>query len=476
MGRELFVGWVPACFKPIFVLCPPRESLPFIKIELNVLPVIAIVGRPNVGKSTLFNCLTKSRDALVADLPGLTRDRLYGEGRLGDRPYLVVDTGGIGEPEVAMDNLMAGQTERAIQEADQILFLVDARSGLTSADQTIAQSLRETSKPVCLVVNKVDGLNADVVTSEFYSLGFGKPYPISTAHGHGVTSLIETVLEKLPLEEIPAEASEERGVRIAIVGRPNVGKSTLINRMLGEERVVVYDQPGTTRDSIAIPFERHGKHYVLIDTAGVRKRRHITETVEKFSVIKTLQAIESCNVAVLVIDAQEGITDQDLHMLGFVMDAGKAIIIVVNKWDGLPQDQRETIHRELSRRLVFIDYAEIKFISALHGTGVGELYPLIEEAYASATRPLVTSELTRILEQAIATHQPPLVQGRRIKLRYAHAGGHNPPYIIIHGKQTRSLPDSYRRYLESFYRKALHLVGTPVRIEFRDSVNPYLKE
>lgn len=441
-----------------------------------MLPVIAIVGRPNVGKSTLFNCLTKSRDALVADWPGLTRDRLYGEGRLGDRSYIVVDTGGVGEQEVAIDNLMAGQTERAIQEADHILFLVDARSGLTAGDLSIAQSLRESGKPVSLVVNKVDGLNSAIVTSEFYALGLGEPYPIASAHGHGVTSMIEAVLEKFSSPEIETEVSKVPGIRIAIAGRPNVGKSTLINRMLGEERVVVYDQPGTTRDSIEIPFERFGKHYVLIDTAGVRKRRHITEVVEKFSVIKTLQAIESCNVAILVIDAREGITEQDLHLLGFVLDAGKAIIIAVNKWDGLSQDQRDTVHRELSRRLVFIDFAEIKFISALHGTGVGELYPLIEDAYASATQPLITSELTRILEQAVATHQPPLVQGRRIKLRYAHAGGHNPPFIIIHGKQTRSLPDSYRRYLESFYRKALHLVGTPVRIEFRDSVNPYLKD
>lgn len=441
-----------------------------------MLPVIAIVGRPNVGKSTLFNCLTKSRDALVADWPGLTRDRLYGEGRLGNRSYIVVDTGGVGEQEVAIDNLMAGQTERAIQEADHILFLVDARSGLTAGDLSIAQSLRESGKPVSLVVNKVDGLNSAIVTSEFYALGLGEPYPIASAHGHGVTSMIEAVLEKFSSPEIETEVSKVPGIRIAIAGRPNVGKSTLINRMLGEERVVVYDQPGTTRDSIEIPFERFGKHYVLIDTAGVRKRRHITEVVEKFSVIKTLQAIESCNVAILVIDAREGITEQDLHLLGFVLDAGKAIIIAVNKWDGLSQDQRDTVHRELSRRLVFIDFAEIKFISALHGTGVGELYPLIEDAYASATQPLITSELTRILEQAVATHQPPLVQGRRIKLRYAHAGGHNPPFIIIHGKQTRSLPDSYRRYLESFYRKALHLVGTPVRIEFRDSVNPYLKD
>lgn len=445
--------------------------------ELKMLPVIAIVGRPNVGKSTLFNRLTKSRDALVADLPGLTRDRLYGEGRLGHRNYIVIDTGGIGSPEGEIDDLMVEQTKRAVQEADQILFLVDARSGLTASDQTIAQFLRESGKPICLVVNKVDGLNPDIAIGEFYALGLGQPHPVATAHGHGVVSLIDDVLQSLSFPaENEMDTNKQQGIRIAIVGRPNVGKSTLINRMLGEERVVVYDQPGTTRDSISIPFERHGKHYVLIDTAGVRRRRHITEVVEKFSVIKTLQAIESCNVAILVVDAQEGIKEQDLHVLGFILDTGKAIIIAVNKWDGLTTDQREAVRNELARRLVFIDFAEIKFISALHGTGVGELYPLIEQAYESAKRPLVTSELTRILEQAVATHQPPLVQGRRIKLRYAHAGGHNPPYIIIHGKQTSSLPDSYRRYLEGFYRKSLHLVGTPVRLAFKDSVNPYLKD
>jgi GTP-binding protein len=415
-------------------------------LVINVVPVIAIIGRPNVGKSTLFNCLTRSRDALVADFPGLTRDRLYGEGRLGNRPYIVIDTGGLFGPNDEMSQHTGKQTQLALAEASHILFLVDARSGLTSADQTIADQLRASGKTITLVVNKIDGLDATTAVSEFYTLGFNQ---------------VEAI-------------EDEAGIKIAVIGRPNVGKSTLINRMLGEERVVVFDQPGTTRDSIYIPFERHGKHYTLIDTAGVRRKGRIKETIEKFSVVKTLQAIQSCHVAVFVVDAQENITEQDLHLLGFIIDAGKALVIAVNKWDGLSNDQRERIRSELDRRLAFLDFAEIKFISALHGTGVGELYPYIEAAFASANRTLVTSELTRLLEKAIATHQPPAVSGRRIKLRYAHAGGQCPPKIIIHGKQTRSLPESYRRYLIGFFRKALKLTGTPIKIEFRDSDNPYI--
>lgn len=438
-----------------------------------MLPVIAIVGRPNVGKSTLFNCLTKSRAALVADLPGLTRDRLYGEGRIGDKPYIVIDTGGIGIHDNAMDTLTAAQAQHALEEADLVLFLVDARSGITAVDQEIVQSLRTLSKPKLLVVNKVDGLDADIASNEFYALGLGEPHPIASAHGRGIQKLMEVALAQLPAPD-NTEAATAPGIRIAVIGRPNVGKSTLINRMLGEERVVVFDSPGTTRDSIAIPYERHGQHYVLIDTAGVRRRSKIAETVEKFSVIKTLQAVESCHVAVLVVDGQEGITDQDLHLLGFILEAGKAVVIAINKWDNLSTEQREYVRSELARRLVFADFATIKFISALHGTGVGELYPLIIQAYESANKHFSTAELTRLLERALAAHQPPLVQGRRIKLRYAHPGGHNPPRIIIHGKQTNSLPNSYRRYLEGFYRKALQLAGTPIRIEFRDSENPYI--
>lgn len=440
-----------------------------------MLPVIAIVGRPNVGKSTLFNCLTRSRAALVADSPGVTRDRLYGQGYSGDRAYIVIDTGGLsGKEEEGIPSLMAQQTRQAVLEADHVLFLVDARAGLNSVDQTIAQFLRQSGKPITLVLNKMDDLDVDIASVEFYSLGLGQPQPISATHKRGVETLMEKVLQTLPAPT-EEDVAEERGIRIAIVGRPNVGKSTLINRMLGEERVVVYDQPGTTRDSIAIPFERRGTPYVLIDTAGVRRRRAVEEALEKFSVIKTLQAIEAANVVIMVIDARMGISEQDLHLLGFILDAGKCLVIAINKWDGLDADRRAEVQRELERRLVFVDFAEVKFISALHGTGVGELFPLVDAAYASAMRKLATPELTRILEDAIATHQPPLVHGRRIKLRYAHSGGHNPPIIVIHGKQTRSLPDAYRRFLESYYRKTLRLVGTPIRIVFKDAENPYLK-
>jgi GTP-binding protein len=443
----------------------------------NLLPVIAIVGRPNVGKSTLFNRLTQRRDALVADLPGVTRDRIYGEGRIGARPYLVVDTGGLGWVEDGIDELTVKQTEQAVQEANYILFLVDGRSGLLPDDQIIAKNLRATGKPFALVINKTEGFDSQIVKSDFYKLGISAMYAIASAHGQGVESLMEAVLKQLPEPEAPNETILNKdAIRIAIVGRPNVGKSTLINRLLGEERVVVYDQPGTTRDSVYIPFERHGKHYVLIDTAGVRKRGQIRETIEKFSVVKTLQAIESCNIVVLVINAREGVTEQDLHLLGFVLEAGKGLVLAINKWDGLTAEQRDNVRQTLDRRLVFVDFARLKFISALHGTGVGELYPYIEEAYTAANRSLQTAELTRILEKAIETHQPPLVRGRRIKLRYAHPGGHNPPVIVIHGKQTSSLPDSYKRYLASTYRKTLKLMGTPVRLEFRDSENPYVKD
>ncbi len=437
--------------------------------------VIALIGRPNVGKSTLFNRLTKTRDALVADFPGLTRDRLFGKGRVGDKPYIVVDTSGVsGSEEEGVEEIMAGQTQQAIAEADAIIFLVDGRAGLTPVDQEVAQYLRQSHKKVFLAVNKAEGLNCDIVLSDFYSLGLAELHAIAAAHGSGITELMDAVLNNVvepSEEEIPAE---QLGIKIALVGRPNVGKSTLTNRLLGEERVVVYDQPGTTRDSIYIPYTRHNKAYILIDTAGVRRRHSVRETIEKFSVIKTLQAIESANVVVLVVDAREGVAEQDLHLLGFILQAGKGLVIAINKWDGLTEDQKNAVKKDISRRLVFADFVKIKFISALHGTGVGELYPLIERAYESANQKMSTSKLTRILEQAIASHQPPLVNGRRIKLRYAHAGGHNPPIIVIHGKQTKSLPSSYRRYLEGFYRKALNLVGTPIKIELRDSENPYV--
>ena len=439
------------------------------------LPIIAIVGRPNVGKSTLFNVLTRSRDALVADWPGLTRDRKYGQGKVGSRPYLIVDTGGLGAEEHAIDELMVQQAELAIQEADHILFLVDARAGLTAADEVIATKLRQLNKSITLAVNKSENLNDIQAASEFYSLGLSEPIAISASHKQGIDDLIEKLLARLPVADMTS-LTEHAGIKIALVGRPNVGKSTLVNRLLGEERVVVYDEPGTTRDSISIPYERYGKHYVLIDTAGVRRKRSVQETIEKFSVIKTLQAIETANVVILIINAREGITEQDLHLLGYIIEAGKALVIAVNKWDGLTIEQRNAVRTGLDRRLVFAKFAKIKFISALHGTGVGELYPLIEEAYVAATKELATSELTRLLEKAVAAHQPPLVQGRRVKLRYAHPGGSNPPLIVIHGKQTAKLPNAYKRYLESFYRKALNLIGTPIRIEFKDAENPYIEK
>ncbi|RMG58377.1 MAG: ribosome biogenesis GTPase Der [Gammaproteobacteria bacterium] len=455
-------------------------------------PVIALVGRPNVGKSTLFNRLTRSRDALVADFPGLTRDRKYGRGRIGARDYLVVDTGGLSGEEQGMDAEMARQTRQAIEEADAILFLVDGRDGVTAADEQIAAELRSTGRPVFLVVNKTDGIDAQIAASEFWQLGLGEPIPIAAAHGRGVASLMHRVLDSLPAPEaLPSsermeqtdgrepegdEGQEESlpdTIRIAFIGRPNVGKSTLINRLLGEERVVVYDQPGTTRDSIEIPFERDGERYVLIDTAGVRRRARIREAVEKFSIVKTLQAIESAHVVIAVLDAREGVTDQDAHLLGLAAEAGRSIVVAINKWDGLSQEQKEAIRRSIDVKLPFLDFAEIHFISALHGTGVGHLFDSVREAFRSAFIQVSTSRLTRLLEEAVATHQPPLVRGRRIKLRYAHQGGKNPPTIVIHGNQTASIPGSYQRYLRNFFRKALGIVGTPIRLEFRTGENPY---
>ena len=435
-------------------------------------PVIALVGRPNVGKSTLFNCLTRSRDALVADQPGLTRDRKYGEGRVGDYPYLVVDTGGLSGDKDGIDELMADQVWLAVEEADVILFLVDARDGLVAGDHEIAKRLRTINKPVHLVVNKIDGADLAVVTADFYQLGLGEPLGITASQGGGVRDLVSEVLPELPESEIET-SEEDLGIKIAIVGKPNVGKSTLINRILGEDRVLAYDMPGTTRDSIFVPFERRGQKYTFIDTAGVRRRKKVHDKLEKFSVIKALQAIERAHVVVLVIDAHEGISDQDAHLLGFVLDEGRALVIAVNKWDGLDSSERERVKYELGRKLQFVDFAKLFFISALHGTGVGDLFKPINKAYMSATRQFSTSELTRILERAVEDHQPPLVRGRRIKLRYAHQGGRNPPTIVIHGNQTKDVPDAYKRYLQNTYRKALKLEGTPVRIEFKTGANPF---
>lgn len=438
-----------------------------------MLPLIAIVGRPNVGKSTLFNSLTRTRNALVADVPGLTRDRQYGLGQRGSQPYMVVDTGGLSDVAAGMDELVAQQAWRAIDEADAVLLLVDGRAGLNSADQDIAERLRRFGKTPHLVVNKAEHRDPHLVSAEFHALGLQHVHVIAAAHNQGVESLMEAVLATLEIADAELAHTTEGTIRLAIAGRPNVGKSTLVNRLLGEERMLASDQPGTTRDSVSIPFERNGQHYLLMDTAGVRRRARVHEVVEKFSVIKTMQAIEQSHVTLLVLDAQQGISDQDASLLGLIVDSGRALVIAVNKWDGLDADQRTQVKRELQRRLGFVDFAKVHLISALHGTGVGELLQTVKHAYYAATSKLATPELTRILEQAVAAHQPPLVHGHNIKLRYAHQGGQNPPLIIIHGNRVESVPETYRRYLVNTYRKALKLYGTPIRVEFRGGKNPY---
>ena len=439
-----------------------------------MLPVVALVGRPNVGKSTLFNFLTRTRDALVADLPGLTRDRQYGFGRIGPVPYIVVDTGGLSGSKDALDGLMARQTARALDEADVVLFMVDAREGLTAADEQVADMLRRRGRPVTLVVNKAEGQLAAMAGAEFHRLGLGEPAVISSAHGDNVRALMDAVLAPFPADaEGEADARADDTVRVAVVGRPNVGKSTLINRMIGEDRLVAYDLPGTTRDAVEVPFERDGTRYILVDTAGVRRRSRVEEAVEKFSIIKTLGAIDAASVVIAVLDARDGVTEQDASLLGLAAERGRALVIAVNKWDGLPPDQRDTVRRQLDLKLPFVEYAPVQFISALHGTGVGDLFGLVDASHAAAHRDLPTPELTRILQDAVTAHQPPLVRGRRIKLRYAHQGGRNPPVIVIHGNQAELLPDAYRRYLANIYRKAFHLRGTPVRIELRSGDNPY---
>ncbi|WP_414828041.1 ribosome biogenesis GTPase Der [Alteromonas sp. H39] len=455
-----------------------------------MLPVVALVGRPNVGKSTLFNRLTNTRDALVADFPGLTRDRKYGQATFEQRQFIVVDTGGITGDEEGIDAHMAQQSLLAIEEADVVLFLVDARAGMLPADQGIADHLRRLDKQVFLVANKVDGIDGDSESAEFYSLGLGNIHQIAAAHGRGVSQLMTQALSplseafpemqvqpKAEEQEEDAESQRERlqslPIKLAIVGKPNVGKSTLTNRILGEERVVVYDMPGTTRDSVYIPMSRDEREYILIDTAGVRKRRKITEAVEKFSIVKTLQAIEEANVVLLVVDAREGISDQDLSLLGFILNSGRSLVLAVNKWDGLNTDIKDELKRELDRRLGFIDFARLHFISALHGSGVGNLFESVQEAYNSATKRINTSMLTQIMEMAQQDHQPPLVRGRRVKMKYAHAGGYNPPVIVIHGNQVNDLSASYKRYLMNYFRKALDVMGTPIRIEFREGANPF---
>ncbi|WP_444676782.1 ribosome biogenesis GTPase Der [Halomonas sp. E19] len=437
-------------------------------------PVIALVGRPNVGKSTLFNRLTRTRDALVADFPGLTRDRKYGNGLLGGKAYTVIDTGGISGDEEGIDAAMAEQSLVAIDEADIVLFMVDARAGLHVADEAIANHLRVNQKKTWLVVNKTDGLEEHSAMADFWTLGLGDPHPIAAAHGRNVTTLIEEVLAPFPErdESIPADVGT-KGIRIGVIGRPNVGKSTLVNRLLGEERVVVFDEAGTTRDAIEIPFERRGKPYVLIDTAGVRRRKNVSLIAEKFSIIKTLEAIKECHVAVMVLDARTGLVEQDLHLLDFVLTSGRALVLAVNKWDGLESEAKEDMRAELKRRLGFADYAELHFISALHGTAVGDLYPSIERAFASAHSRWSTNRLTTLLQDAVSQHPPPLVHGRRIKLRMAHQGGTNPPIIVVHGNQTEALPEAYKRFLTNTFRKVLKVRGTPIRFEFRSGQNPF---
>jgi len=441
-----------------------------------MLPVVALVGRPNVGKSTLFNALTKTRDALVADLPGVTRDRHYGVCRLGARPFVLVDTGGLSGERVDIDELTEKQVQRAIDEAAICVLLVDAREGLLPQDRAILDRLRRTGKPVLLTVNKTDGIDLQTALAEFASLGVAASFAIAAAHARGLDTLLAATLALLPAdadEDGLTEHGASGGTRVAIVGRPNVGKSTLVNRLLGEERVVVSDIAGTTRDSIHVPLERDGKRYTLIDTAGVRRRGRVEDALEKFSVIKTLQSIAAAEVVAVMLDAGEGVTDQDLALIGQVLEAGRALVIVANKWDGLEQYDRERCKAGLERKLDFVAWARIVFLSAKHGSGLRELMRAIDRAGASASRELGTSDLTRALEKAVAAHQPPLVRGHSPKLRFAHPGGDHPPTVVIHGSRTKHIADSYRRYLENFFRKRYKLEGTPIRVEFREGENPY---
>jgi len=442
-------------------------------------PVIALIGRPNVGKSTLFNRLTRSRDALVADLPGLTRDRHYGEGRIGERPFLVIDTGGF-EP-VAKEGIvyeMAKQTKQAVAEADVVIFIVDGRQGLTPHDKTITDFLRKTGRSVMLVVNKAEGMKYTSVTADFYELGMGDPYVISAAHGDGVSDLVEEALD-IAFAQRPSEMEEPeeivKGIRIAIVGRPNVGKSTLVNTLLGEERVIAFDMPGTTRDSIEIPFERDGQHYSLIDTAGIRRRGKVFEAIEKFSVVKTLQSVSEANVVLLLLDAQQDISEQDAHIAGFILESGRALVVGVNKWDGLQSDRRDEIKMDIERKLNFLTFAKFHFISALKSTGIAPLMKSIDAAYAAAMANLSTPKLTRALIEAVEHQQPKRKGSIRPKLRYAHQGGQNPPIIVIHGNALEAVGDVYKRYLEKHFRETFSLTGTPLRIEMRSGKNPFDK-
>ncbi|MEO0574364.1 MAG: ribosome biogenesis GTPase Der [Pseudomonadota bacterium] len=437
-----------------------------------MLPVVALVGRPNVGKSTLFNRLTRTRDALVADYAGLTRDRQYGYGKVGPHPYLVIDTGGLAGADDGVEALMQAQAVQAIDESDAVVFMVDAREGLLAGDEDIVVMLRRRDTPVFLAVNKAEGLDRDTVAAEFYSLGIGEPLVISAAHGDRVTPLIEHVLASCPAPVDDDDLGNDT-VTVTVAGRPNVGKSTLINRLIGEERLVAFDRPGTTRDSVRVPFSREGRDYTLIDTAGVRRRARVNETIEKFSIIKTLQAIEQSNVVIGVLDAREGVTDQDVSLFGLIIERGRALVIAVNKWDGLDPDSRKKLRDGLDMKLGFTDFAPSHFISARHGTAVGKLLPDVDRVHEAACRELSTAALTRALETAVEAHPPPMSRGRRPRLRYAHQGGRNPPVIVIHGNQAERLAASYRRYLINYFRKVFKLRGTPIRLQLKTSKNPY---
>ncbi len=439
-----------------------------------MLPLVALVGRPNVGKSTLFNALTRSRDALVHDQPGVTRDRNYGVCRLQEPHFMVVDTGGIAGDEEGLAGATARQARAAAEEADLVLFIVDGREGASALDDDILRWLRKAARPTLLVINKIDGVDENAARAEFARYGFGDVLAIAASHRQGVDDLVDEVLERLPEEgDATALDDDPARMRIAFVGRPNVGKSTLVNRLLGEERMIASEVPGTTRDSIAVDMERDGRQYRLVDTAGLRRKSRVDEAVEKFSIVKTLQAIEQCQVAVLMLDAGEGVTDQDATVLGAILDAGRAFVVAVNKWDGLTTYQREQAEALLSRKLGFVDWAEAVRISAKHGSGLRELFRAIHRAHASATREFGTSELNKALEIAYETNPPPSIRGHVSKLRFVHPGGTNPPTFIVHGTRLKVLPDSYTRYLENFFRKRFKLVGTPVRFVFKEGDNPY---
>ena len=438
-----------------------------------MLPVIALVGRPNVGKSTLFNRLTGTRDAIVADVPGVTRDRQYGFGKLGPVPYIAIDTGGLIEHPVGIETAMRVQTERAVREADRLVLLADARGGLTPQDHFVARELRRSGKPVYLAINKAEGADGDLLAADFQQLGLGLPIAISASHGQNCRELMDVVLAGLtPSADV---SSDESAIRIAIIGRPNVGKSTLVNRLIGEERVIASEVPGTTRDSIFVPFHRDGRDFLFIDTAGVRRRARINDDVERESVARTLQAIDEAHVVIFVVDAHDSIGEQDASVLGIALERGRALLIAVNKWDGIPMEKRDEIRNLLQYRLDFVPFAPVHFISARHGTGVGDLAKATVRAWDAAMRQLSTPQLTRTLERAIEQHQPPMVRGRRIKLRYAHQGGKNPPRIIIHGNQTVSVPDSYTRFLANVFREQYELFASPVKIEYRTDTNPYAR-